>query len=144
MTADGGRGGSGGGGHEGPSVGDSETEAGDAADSVDVAGRAVRGVGVGPETRCAHYGGPRDVVAIRFACCDAYYPCVRCHAAVADHDAERVPRAAFDDAGVLCGRCGAALSVRTFVEGDHACPDCGAAFNPGCANHYDRYFETDG
>ncbi|WP_135820407.1 CHY zinc finger protein [Halostella litorea] len=121
---------------------------GDAADpagvTVDVAGRAVRGVGVGSETRCAHYGGPRDVVAIRFACCDAYYPCFRCHAAVADHDAERVPRAAFDAAGVLCGVCGATLSVRAFVEGDHACPDCGAAFNPGCADHYDRYFEMGG
>jgi uncharacterized CHY-type Zn-finger protein len=46
---------------------------------------------------------------------------------------------------VLCGECGAGLTPREFVDGDdgtddHECPDCGAAFNPGCADHYERYF----
>lgn len=108
-----------------------------------VGGRTVRGVGLDPETRCAHYASERDVVSIRFACCDAYYPCFRCHAAVTDHDPEQVPSEAFDDPGVLCGVCGAALSVRSYLDCDHECPACGAAFNPGCAAHHGRYFEMD-
>ncbi|WP_135829652.1 CHY zinc finger protein [Halorussus halobius] len=107
----------------------------------EVAGTPVRGVEVDPETRCAHYHADRDVVALRFACCEAYYPCFRCHEAVADHDAERLPVETPEPA-VLCGACGAELTPREFVgEGDdHECPDCGAAFNPGCADHYERYF----
>lgn len=108
-----------------------------------VGGETVRGVGVDGETRCAHYDAPRDVVAIKFACCGTYFPCFRCHEAVADHDAERRPRDAFDEAAVLCGACGAALSVREYLDADDACPHCGAGFNPGCANHYDRYFDVD-
>lgn len=100
----------------------------------------VHGVGVDGETRCAHYATARDVIAIRFACCDRYYPCAACHAAVADHEPEPIPEAAFDAPGVLCGACGSTLTVREYLGSDHACPDCGAAFNPGCAAHYDRYF----
>ena len=99
----------------------------------------VRGVEVDSKTRCAHYNTERDVVALRFACCDAYYPCFRCHEAVADHPAERL-LAEGDEAAVLCGACGAELTPREFVGGEHRCPDCGAAFNPGCADHYDQYF----
>jgi|SRR6056297_3034063 len=104
-----------------------------------VHGHAVRGVAVDPATRCAHYDSDRDVVALRFACCDAYYPCFRCHEAVADHDAERLPVESPDPA-VLCGACGVELTPREFVDGTHECPDCGTAFNPGCGDHYDRYF----
>lgn len=107
-----------------------------------VGGRTVRGVDVGPETRCAHYDGPRDVVAIAFPCCETFHPCFRCHEATADHDAERWPRSRFDADAVLCGVCGATLSVQEYLGAD-ACPRCDAAFNPGCANHYDRYFAVD-
>lgn len=102
----------------------------------------VRGVGVDPETRCAHYDADRDVVAIRFFCCDDYYPCFECHEAVADHDPERWPADRFDAPAVLCGVCGTELTVQTYLDAGHACPECGAAFNPGCADHYDRYFEV--
>jgi uncharacterized CHY-type Zn-finger protein len=105
----------------------------------------VRGVEVGPETRCAHYDTERDVVALRFACCEAYYPCFRCHEATADHEAiadHEVSRLSVDSSAsaVLCGVCGAELTPREFVAGEHRCPDCDAAFNPGCADHYDQYF----
>ncbi len=105
-----------------------------------VHGHEVRGVDVDGETRCAHYGTDRDVVALRFGCCGTYYPCFRCHAAVADHAAERWPADRRDEPAALCGVCGAELTVDRYVAVD-ACPDCGAAFNPGCADHYDRYFE---
>ncbi len=102
----------------------------------------LRGVEVGPETRCVHYHGPRDVIAIRFACCGVFYPCHACHVAVADHDAERWSPDRFDTRAVRCGDCGTVLTIEQYVEADHACSTCGTAFNPRCARHYDRYFEV--
>lgn len=104
---------------------------------------SVRGVGVGPETRCEHYHTDRDVVAFEFACCERYYPCFRCHEAVADHDAIPWPRERFDEPSVLCGVCNAELTVPEYLEADYRCPSCDAAFNPGCGAHAELYFETD-
>ena len=101
----------------------------------------VRGVEVGPETRCTHYDGDRDVIALRFGCCGAFYACHACHEAAVDHDARPWPRDRFDEPAVLCGVCETALSVREYLDADHACPACGTAFNPECRAHYDRYFE---
>lgn len=101
----------------------------------------VRGVGLDSETRCAHYDSPRDVIAIRFACCGEFYACYDCHAARADHEAERWPADARDERAVLCGVCGNGLMIAEYLDCDHRCPACDAAFNPGCANHYHLYFE---
>lgn len=101
----------------------------------------VRGVDVGPETRCAHYDSERDVIALRLGCCETFFPCHACHEAVADHDSRPWPQDRFDEPAVLCGVCETALSAREYLEADHECPACGAAFNPGCEAHYDRYFE---
>lgn len=103
----------------------------------------LRGVAVDPETRCVHYDDDHDRIAIRFPCCGVYYPCFRCHEALVDHPAERIPRAELDEAGVLCGGCGATLSVRTYLDSGDECPRCGVAFNPGCRRHHDRYFEPE-
>ena len=103
----------------------------------------LRGVDVDPETRCAHYDTALDVVALRFPCCDAYYPCFRCHAAVTDHEPERVPREQFEETAVLCGACETTLSVRAYLDCDDRCPACEAAFNPGCRRHRDRYFAVE-
>ncbi|QPV64406.1 hypothetical protein I7X12_07275 [Halosimplex litoreum] len=100
----------------------------------------IRGAAIDAETRCGHYDDAVDVVAIRFSCCDCYYPCFRCHDAVTDHDAERISRDAFDEPSVLCGVCGATLSVRAYLDCEDTCPACDAAFNPGCRRHRDRYF----
>lgn len=106
-----------------------------------VHGLRVRGVDVDPETRCAHYDTERDVIALRFGCCGEYYPCFECHDAVTAHEAEPWPRDRFDESAVLCGACGAELTVGGYRECGYACPECGAAFDPGCADHEDRYFE---
>ncbi|UIO98819.1 CHY zinc finger protein [Halobaculum sp. CBA1158] len=106
-----------------------------------VHGTLVRGVDVDSATRCAHYDGPRDVIALRFGCCESFVPCSACHDAVADHPAEPWPRERFDEPAVLCGGCGERLSVRAYLDCGFACPACGIEFNPGCASHYDRYFE---
>ncbi|GAB3413317.1 CHY zinc finger protein [Haloparvum alkalitolerans] len=101
----------------------------------------LRGVAVDPETRCAHWDDPVDVVALRFGCCGAFYPCDRCHDAVADHPAEPWPRDRFSEPAVLCGVCGATMTPPEYFACGDSCPDCGAAFNPGCRAHRDRYFE---
>ncbi|WP_170972334.1 CHY zinc finger protein [Natronorubrum halophilum] len=103
----------------------------------------VRGVDVGSETRCAHYRTDLDVVAFKFACCEQYYPCYRCHEAVTDHDASPWPRDRFDESSVLCGVCETELTVPEYLEAEYRCPSCDAAFNPGCRAHAERYYETD-
>ncbi|MEM0961840.1 MAG: CHY zinc finger protein, partial [Bacteroidota bacterium] len=60
----------------------------------------LRGIAVDPQTRCAHYDGPTDIVAFRFACCDTYYPCHRCHDEATDHAARVWPRDRFDEPSV--------------------------------------------
>lgn len=103
---------------------------------------SLRGVEVDPETRCAHYRGPRDIIAIRFPCCDVFYPCFACHEATTDHEAQRWSPDQFDEAAVLCGACRTVLTIRQYLDGEHTCPSCGAAFNPGCVRHHDRYFKV--
>ena len=100
----------------------------------------LRGVDVAPDTRCAHYDDPHDVIAIRFACCEVYHPCFRCHRAVTDHAPMRWPAERRDEPAVLCGACGTTITARAYQTADHECPYCGAAFNPGCRAHWDRYF----
>jgi len=103
----------------------------------------VCGVDVDTETRCAHYDTALDVVALRFPCCEAYYPCFRCHEAVTDHEPARVPRERFDEPAVRCGVCETTLSVRVYLDCEDSCPTCGASFNPGCRRHRDRYFAVE-
>jgi uncharacterized CHY-type Zn-finger protein len=101
----------------------------------------VHGVDVDAETRCAHYDTKRDVIAIRFPCCDEYYPCFRCHDAVADHPRETWPENQRDAEAVLCGACGTELAIAEYLECDSQCPECDTEFNPGCADHYELYFD---
>jgi uncharacterized CHY-type Zn-finger protein len=102
----------------------------------------VRGVDLDAETRCAHWHGPRDVVAIRMRCCGVFYACRECHDALADHPARLWPRAEWDARAILCGVCGGELSVEAYLAGDNRCPACAAPFNPGCKTHLHLYFET--
>jgi uncharacterized CHY-type Zn-finger protein len=104
----------------------------------------LRGVAVDPETRCAHFGSDRDVIALRFGCCETYYPCFACHAAVTDHGAEVWPRSRFEEPAVLCGVCRETITATAYLDGADSCPHCDAQFNPGCRNHRDRYFEVSG
>jgi uncharacterized CHY-type Zn-finger protein len=113
----------------------------DERDAVVVEGTTVHGVGVDGATRCRHYGGERDVVAVRFRCCDRYHPCHACHDALAAHAPSVWPRSAFDRPAVLCGLCGAELTVHEYLRAEPVCPACGAAFNPGCRRHHHRYFD---
>jgi uncharacterized CHY-type Zn-finger protein len=99
----------------------------------------VSGLLVDSQTRCAHWHGPFDVVALRFPCCGRYHPCRECHDACAGHPARRWP-AGTTGVVAMCGVCSAELTAPEYL-GAAACPRCGAGFNPRCRLHRDRYFE---
>ncbi|MCL6631397.1 MAG: hypothetical protein K6T63_02085 [Alicyclobacillus herbarius] len=92
------------------------------------------------QTRCAHYRTQRDIIAIKFFCCQTYYPCHQCHDALADHPAQVWPRDRFDEKAILCGACGYELTIHEYLNSSSRCPNCSAEFNPGCASHYSLYF----
>jgi len=106
-----------------------------------VHGCEVYGVDVDSETRCEHWHSPLDIIAIKFKCCDRWYPCFDCHAAVADHAPEVWPSSGFGEKAILCGVCGHQLAIDEYLSCRNTCPKCSAPFNPGCANHYHLYFE---
>ncbi len=101
----------------------------------------VRGVNLDAQTRCEHWHGPTDIIAIKMKCCGVYFACKDCHAALADHAIEVWPEREWNQKAILCGACGKELSIREYMESGYSCPTCGAAFNPGCRKHYEFYFE---
>lgn len=111
-------------------------------DIASAAHRTVRGLDLDANTRCRHYHCPADVIAIKMKCCETYYACIDCHAALAGHPARVWPRRQWDRQAVLCGVCNRELSIREYMNTANRCPDCRAEFNPGCRNHYHLYFET--
>ena len=44
-----------------------------------IKGHLVKGAVLDEETRCAHYHSEIDRIAIKFYCCDTYFPCYECH-----------------------------------------------------------------
>jgi uncharacterized CHY-type Zn-finger protein len=101
----------------------------------------VHGKTVDEETRCEHYHSPLDVIAIKFACCNEFYPCYQCHEETAGHEAAVWPREQFHEQAILCGVCKTTLSIHAYMDTEH-CPHCDAAFNPGCQLHHHLYFES--
>lgn len=105
-------------------------------------GVEIIGVDVDPETRCAHYRGPDDIIAIKFKCCGNWFPCHQCHADLTDHPASVWPRGEFETPAILCGACGHQLTIHEYLDCESVCPRCQSQFNPGCAGHRHFYFAT--
>ena len=103
--------------------------------------KMVKGVEVDPETRCSHYHSEIDRIAIKFYCCGEYFPCFECHQAVGCGSHKVWPAAQFSEKAVLCGTCCYELSIEEYLGCASACPNCQAAFNPGCSLHKHLYFE---
>jgi uncharacterized CHY-type Zn-finger protein len=101
----------------------------------------VRGVGADQQTRCKHYHGERDIIAIKFNCCTTYYCCYKCHRELAGHPAQVWKEQQFGEKAVLCGSCGTELSIEEYLQCEYTCPSCNAGFNQGCEKHYHLYFE---
>jgi len=102
----------------------------------------VRGVSLDPQTRCEHYHGPTDIIAIKMKCCGLYYACKDCHDALADHPIRIWPQSEWAESAILCGACGSELTIQQYLESKFVCPICQAQFNPGCKNHYHDYFQV--
>jgi len=101
----------------------------------------VRGLELDPQSRCAHWHSPLDIVALKMRCCGVYWACRDCHDAQADHPAQVWPKAQWDTPAVLCGACRTELSIAAYLACDDRCPTCAAPFNPGCKRHRHLYFE---
>lgn len=102
----------------------------------------VLGPTVDGQTRCVHYHGPTDVIAIKFACCGTYYPCFECHRETAGHPARTWPADRHAEPAILCGVCSTELSIATY-QSVAACPHCAAPFNERCRLHWPLYFAAD-
>jgi uncharacterized CHY-type Zn-finger protein len=102
----------------------------------------VYGKTIDDNTRCRHYHSPVDIIAIKFKCCNKYYPCYQCHEEEADHAAQTWDKNDWNAKAILCGVCKTELTIREYVESGNICPDCNAAFNPDCSKHYHLYFEV--
>ena len=105
-------------------------------------GTEVYGSNVDSQTRCAHYHSAIDIIAIKFKCCERWFPCFECHAEVVSHTPAVWAVGEFDTPAVLCGGCGHQLSVAEYLDCDSVCPKCHHGFNPGCARHRHLYFES--
>lgn len=103
----------------------------------------VFGKSVDNQTRCVHWHSQLDIIAIKFKCCDKYYPCFSCHEEDADHQHEVWPKGEFDEKAILCGVCGHELSIKDYMASGNTCTNCKSSFNPGCSNHYHLYFEVE-
>ncbi|PSR81933.1 hypothetical protein BD289DRAFT_438354 [Coniella lustricola] len=126
----------------------------------------VHGIDVTERTQCAHWHSDRDIIAIKHRCCGQYFACISCHNAltttptptptasadgqapngsqeggIIPHKADVWRKDERDTPAVLCGNCKRELTVKEYLGCGNACPECQAAFNPGCARHYDLYFE---
>ncbi len=94
------------------------------------------------QTRCVHYHSGTDVIAIRFKCCNTYYPCYQCHAELAGHEAVLWEKTEHQQLAVLCGVCKNQLTIAQYLACANKCPACGVLFNPNCSRHYHLYFRT--
>jgi len=102
----------------------------------------VHGINLDSQTRCQHYYGATDIVAIKMKCCGLYYACKDCHESLADHSTALWPEGAWNEPAVLCGACGAILTILQYMQSDSRSPACRAQFNPGCRNHNHFYFQV--
>ncbi|TCP29795.1 putative CHY-type Zn-finger protein [Scopulibacillus darangshiensis] len=109
---------------------------------MDIKGTKVLGVNVDEETRCKHYHTDKDIIAIKFKCCNTYYPCYECHQEIAEHEAKVWGKDQQNERAILCGACGHELSIKDYMGCDYTCPSCQSHFNPACQRHYDLYFQT--
>lgn len=88
-----------------------------------------------------HYDTEKDIIAIKFYCCQKYYPCYQCHDEGEDHAIIPWPADCLEATAILCGVCQREMRIIEYMNSGAACPYCQSAFNPKCANHYDIYFQ---
>jgi uncharacterized CHY-type Zn-finger protein len=101
----------------------------------------VKGKTTDKGTSCVHYHSDLDVIAIKFKCCNSYYPCYFCHQEEAGHKAQPWKKDEFETPAILCGICKTELTITAYRSCHYHCPHCNSAFNPKCSNHDHLYFQ---
>ncbi|KAF2197127.1 hypothetical protein GQ43DRAFT_220720 [Delitschia confertaspora ATCC 74209] len=103
----------------------------------------VHGIDLTPLTQCTHYSSPLDIIAIKHACCNRFYACIKCHNELETSHEPRVwKEEQWDEKVVLCGKCKRVWSADEYMGCGSACPGCGGNFNPGCKGHWGLYFKV--
>lgn len=102
----------------------------------------VKGKTIDNKTRCIHYHSALDIIAIKFKCCNTYYPCFQCHQESVNHTAQVWLKADFDNHAILCGNCMSEMTIQQYKTSNYTCPNCLALFNPKCVLHDHLYFEV--
>ncbi|MGD7045085.1 CHY zinc finger protein [Jeotgalibacillus proteolyticus] len=105
-------------------------------------GKKISGDVLDQQTRCIHYHTQKDIIAIKFYCCNTYYPCKSCHDSHGCGNHSVWPAALFNEEAILCGACGTELTINEYLNCQSICPACSSSFNPGCSLHASYYFET--
>lgn len=103
----------------------------------------IKGKAVDEQTCCVHYHSPEDIIAIKFKCCNEYYPCFYCHEEEAGHTPQVWKKKEFETKAILCGACKNEMSIAAYKDCNYSCPFCNAAFNPKCMSHNHFYFEEE-
>jgi uncharacterized CHY-type Zn-finger protein len=101
----------------------------------------VKGKLVNEHTGCLHYHSLADVIAIKFKCCQEYYPCYFCHKEDAAHQPEQWEKTELSAKAILCGVCKSEMTIAQYLTCNYQCPFCKAQFNPDCSNHNHLYFK---
>ena len=100
----------------------------------------LKGKLVDDQTRCEHYYSEQDIIAIKFKCCNTYYPCFECHQETTNHPTQIWNKEEFETLAILCGNCKTEISINSYLKSEYHCPNCKAAFNSNCSKHYHLYF----
>lgn len=100
----------------------------------------VYGATVDQETRCIHYHTRKDIIAIKFRCCQKYYPCYQCHNESENHAIRVWKKQEYEESVVLCGVCRHQFSITDYITKGQ-CPQCRSTFNSNCSRHFQLYFE---
>lgn len=101
----------------------------------------VKGKLVDDQSRCVHYHSTLDIIAIKFKCCNDYYPCYYCHKESTDHPVALWKKVERYTKAILCGMCKNEMSIAEYINSNNKCPYCSCKFNPACSHHYHLYFE---
>ena len=101
----------------------------------------IKGKPIDEQTRCIHYHSPLDIIAIKFKCCNDYYPCYYCHKEGTDHPPQVWKKDEQNKKAVLCGICKYEMTIQEYLYSKNQCPSCCSKFNPNCSKHHSFYFE---
>ncbi|MEO6721593.1 MAG: CHY zinc finger protein [Ferruginibacter sp.] len=102
--------------------------------------KTVKGKVVDENTRCTHYHSPLDIIAIKFKCCNEYYPCYYCHLETVNHESKQWSPVEYNTKAILCGACSGEMTISQYMFSNYQCPFCATPFNPNCSRHDHFYF----